>query len=428
MGKRLTAISTTVLLSASLIAAAGPAASAADPVSGTITILTHRTDRVADGTFDKYKAAFNAIYPDVTVNFEGITDYEGEVRTRMSTDQYGDVLVIPNSVAPGQLPTFFEPLGTVADLGQQYRFITEQAYDGMVYGIATTGNAQGLVYNKKVWAAAGVTAWPTSPEEFLADLQLIKDKTDSIPLYTNYAAGWPTTQWEGNRGSISNNPSFKNDLAHTDAPWAEGTDHYVIDKLMYDVVHAGLVEEDPTTTDWELSKGMLGDGTIATMVLGSWSIVQMQAAAADPADIGYMPFPHQIDGVFYSAAGGDYKIAINVHSQNKAAARAWLDWYVNDSGFAAAEGGIPPLIAGAFPSQLADFATNGVKFTETAPPIAGEESLTDDIDKEAEIGLFDVIFPQRIIDAARGATDETLDAIFTDLNTRWAAAKTKLGG
>ena len=80
------------------------------------------------------------------------------------------------------------------------------------------------------------------------------------------------------------------------------------------------------------------------------------------------------------------------------------------------------------PRQLADFDKLGVKFVEQLPPPAGEESLTNNIDKEAEIGLYDPIFPQRIIDAARGASKETLDAIFADLNKRWAAAKTKLGG
>lgn len=55
--------------------------------SGAIQVLTWRTDLVQDGTFDKYVAAFKAKYPKVTeVEVEGITDYEGEVKTRMNTD------------------------------------------------------------------------------------------------------------------------------------------------------------------------------------------------------------------------------------------------------------------------------------------------------------------------------------------------------
>lgn len=452
MGKRLAAILAVFALSTLAACSSGGTATSAPPaasaaaseaapsvapseapaVSGEILVLTNRTDLDGSGRLAEYVAEFNKEFPDVTVTFESITAYQDDVPIRMNTEDYGDVLLIPPSVTPAQLSTFFEPLGTVAELGAKYRFINEQAFEGTVYGIVTTGTANGLVYNKKVWAAAGITELPKTPEEFLADLKLIKDKTDAIPLYTNYKDGWPTTQWESHRGSISNNPNFNAELAHTDAPWAAGTDHYVIDKLIYDVVNQGLTEEDPTTTAWEPSKALIGTGEIATMALGGWAIVQMQqaavAAGASADDIGYMPFPHQVDGVFYSSAGGDYKNGVNIHSENKEAAKAWVTWWADKSGFAANEGGLPPLLEGEFPSQLADFDALGVKFTEQLPPPAGEESLTNDIDAEAEIGLYAQIFPQRIIDAARGATDESLDDIFADLNKRWSAAKTKLGG
>ena len=44
-----------------------------------------------------------------------------------------------------------------------------------MYGIPSTGNAQGIVYNKKVFEAAGITTLPKTPDEFLDDLQKIKD-------------------------------------------------------------------------------------------------------------------------------------------------------------------------------------------------------------------------------------------------------------
>ena len=40
----------------------------------------------------------------------------------------------------------------------KYRFIEESgSFEGQVYGIAITGNAQGIVYNKKVFTKAGIT-------------------------------------------------------------------------------------------------------------------------------------------------------------------------------------------------------------------------------------------------------------------------------
>lgn len=398
---------------------------AAGDISGTITVLTNRTD-IVDTVFAEYAATFNETYPDVTVEFEAITDYEGETRIRMNTEDYGDVLLIPRSVSPDQYADFFEPLGATDQLAEKYRFVTEAAFDGQTYGLAVTGNATGFVYNKKVWADAGVTDLPTTPEEFLADLQAIADNTEAIPYYTNYKDGWPLTQWESMRGVVSADPDYSLNMAATDAPWTEGQDHYVIDKLIYDIVAGGLSEDDPTTTDWESSKGLLGTGEVATMALGSWAIVQMQDAADDPADIGYMPFPAQVDGTFHSVVSGDYKIAINKNSDNKAAARAWIDFFVDESNFAFDQGGIPPLLTGANPPQLQDLVDAGAVFLEQTPATGDRAGLLEAIDKEAEINLFDGKYRQRIVDAAKGNSGESIDDIFADLNSRWAEARAEV--
>ncbi|KAK0620111.1 hypothetical protein B0T14DRAFT_520609 [Immersiella caudata] len=65
------------------------------------------------------------------------------------------------------------------------------------------------------------------------------------------------------------------------------------------------------------------------MVLGSWSIVQMQQVATSKEDIQNWPFPHQTNSKFYSVIGSEYKNAINFNSKNKAVARAWIDWFTS---------------------------------------------------------------------------------------------------
>jgi raffinose/stachyose/melibiose transport system substrate-binding protein len=46
-----------------------------------------------------------------------------------------------------QLGNFFESLGGVAELDQKYNFVNEKAFGGQVYGIAKTGNVQGIACN-----------------------------------------------------------------------------------------------------------------------------------------------------------------------------------------------------------------------------------------------------------------------------------------
>lgn len=399
-------------------------------VGGEITVLTNRTDLV-DNTFADYAASFEKAYPGTTVKFEAITDYETDVSTRLSSGDYGDVLLIPNTVTKVQLAQFFEPLGSVDELSETYRFVSEQAYDDEGYGVAITGNAQGIAYNKKVWEAAGVTELPKTEDEFLADLQLIKDKTEAIPYYTNYASDWPVSQWEGNR-AITGDVDENTKLVESDTPWAEDEYHGIVDGLLYDVVEAGLSEEDPTTTDWESSKGLIGSGEVATMVLGSWSITQLQEAAekagASADDIGYMPFPYEVDGKQYSTIGGDYKNGISAKSDNKATALAWVEWFASESGYAASQGGLSPLVDGADPETLADFSATGVTYVELTPLAADAATYENDIVSESEIDLWGSIYRKEIIDIARGAADGDKASYFEELNTKWAAARASVVG
>lgn len=57
----------------------------------------------------------------------------------------------------------------------QIKFANTWDYDGLVYGVPSTGNAQGVVYNKRVFTEAGVAETPKTPDEFIAALQAIKD-------------------------------------------------------------------------------------------------------------------------------------------------------------------------------------------------------------------------------------------------------------
>ncbi|MBD8080128.1 ABC transporter substrate-binding protein [Cellulosimicrobium arenosum] len=402
-----------------------------DEPSGSITVLTNRTD-IVDTVLQDYVAEFQQTYPDVDVEFEAITDYEGDMTVRLNSGDYGDVLLVPNTVDADQLSTFFEPLGTVDELGEKYRFIHEKSYDGQVYGLATFGTALGYVLNKPVWEKAGVTEPPTTPQDFVAALEAIKDTSpDATPYYTNYADGWPLTQWQSNQGSIDG-PEAVNMRTEQDAPWTEGEEQYAIDSLLFDVVAAGVSEKDPTTTNWEESKNLIGSGQVGSMVLGSWAVTQMQdaaeAAGAAREDIGFWPMPWQTDGAFHSTVSGDYKIAVSKNSENKEAAEAWLYWFLDESGFAASQGGIAPQVDGQTPETLADFETYGVEEVEIAPAPEGEESLLSDIYNAAEIDLNGDQFRREYVDIARGAADGSKESYFADLNARWAEARAEVVG
>ncbi|MFD8045159.1 ABC transporter substrate-binding protein [Streptomyces chartreusis] len=396
-------------------------------VSGTITVLTHRTDLVQDGTMKAYAAEFGRTYPKVKVEFDAVTDYEGEVKIRMNTENYGDVLMIPGVIEKKDYPRFFASLGTPAERSKKYRFTDYTTVDGKVYGQSPLGAVPGFIYNKKVWQRAGITDWPTTPDEFLADLKAIKSRTDAVPYYTNFKDMWPLTQWTQVNGSVSCDEQATTRLAEGD-PWAEGADLRTADTLLYDIVREGLVEKDPTTTNWEASKPRIAKGEIATMWLGSWAVIQMRGAAeqagADPDDIGFMPFPVQRNGKFCAVALPDYNQAVNIHSEHKEAARAWLDWFTDKSGYAADNLALSPLKDAPLPDVLAPYEEQGVELLDLDDTKGAEVKA---IDNRSEVGINKPDYRQDLVDLARGATKGSLDDFLAGLAKKWTDTQASLG-
>lgn len=400
----------------------GTAATGKD-LKGEITVITQKTD-IVDTVFKDYAKKFNEEYPNISVKFQAMSDYEGQIKVRMNSSDYGDVLLLPTSVPLADLPQFFEPLGNYEDMKKQYNGLEERVVDGKVYGIPTTINYSGIVYNKKVFKDAGVTEVPKNPDQFLAAMQKIKDKGQAVPLYTNYAAGWPLTQWEADLTTVAGNVDYVNvTQPTTDDNFVKGQPHYDLYKLMYDVAQKGLIEKDPTTTDWESSKADMANGKIGTMVLGSWAVGQIQSKSQNPDDIGFMPFPTNASKVIVPLAD-DYTIGVSSKSSNKEAAKAWVDWFINKSTYPTTEGGgMSPAVGAELPAALKQFEGTGIEFKFQTPAKAGQEGLVDKIDKDSEIGLWQPDFKKRIIEAAVGNKKESYDDIMKDLNDRWKASR-----
>ena len=390
----------------------------------------HRTD-IAD-KLNGYVEAFRQIYPNVEIEYELITDYAENALMRVGNTDW-TIMGIP-TVQKDELSKYFVPLGSLETLSGLYNFMSSWSFDGVCYGIPSTGNANGVLYNKRIFAEAGVTELPKTPDEFIAALKAVKEKTDAIPLYTNYAAGWTMGAWDAYIGvAATGKDTYMNqELAHAKDPFADqgnGTGPYAVYKILYDATAEGLIEDDYTTTDWEGCKPMLNNGQIASMVLGSWAFTQMRDAEGGehPEDVGYMAFPISIDGKQYAPAGGDYNFAINVQAsyEEKLASLYYLKWLTHESGFAYSEGGVPIDKSGEYPDLYAAF--DGIDMLSDADSLPGEETLLNEMNAESELnfnagGNTKV---QEIIEHAFNH-DKTFDEIMADWNTAWSDAQAAL--
>ena len=405
-------------------------------IKADLKVLTGKTD-IVDTLLQDYTKEFQKLYPNINITYEGITNYEGELATRMTTKDWGDVCYLPASVSnKADFPTYFFPLGDQKTLSEKYNWTDDKYYDGKSYGLACDGNVQGLVYNKRIWAEAGVTELPKTPDEFLADLKKIKDKFGDkvIPMYTNFSAQWPMTAWDSytTSGATGDAEFFNIKLPHAKNPFSKPSDGsmtgpYAVYYTLYEATSRKLIEKDPTTTDWESSKPRMNKGEIATMALGTWAVSQIQNAGANKDDIAYMPFPITVNGKQYANVSGDYNYAINVTSSNdnKIASMIYIKWMVEKSGYWKDMGTISTVKSDPLPGVLSAF--KGAEMISDKPPKAGEEALLGKIGSDSEIGInADFSHVAKIVEAAEtGKT--SLDNLMAEWNKKWTAAQEKNG-
>ncbi len=447
-GKRILAVVLAGTLTASLAACNKKVESASEKTGTAVTFdqvklgehtdlkanlkfLTHKTD-IVDTTFKEYVSEFQKMYPNISIEYEGITNYANDITTRLTTGDWGDICMIPVTVDKNELKNYFVTFGNLDEMSKEYTMLFNYSYDNKVYGLPTMGNTQGIVYNKRIFDEAGVKEIPKTPDEFLNALSKIKEHTDAIPLYTNFAAGWTMTAWDAYIDACATGQA---DFAHEGRvkgknPFADRGDQtgpYAVYNLLYEAVSRGLTEEDPTTTDWEGSKARLNRGEIACMALGSWSIAQMKSAAEHGDDVAYMPFPISVNGKQYTSVSPDYNYGINCNSSadNQLAAMLYVKWLIDKSGFEVSQGGIPIKVNAQLPDFLKTF--EGVGLLYDLPTPAGEETLGNDVNNESELGVnVSGGLAKAVVEAAING-QPGMKELAAEWDEKWTAAQEKCG-
>lgn len=412
----------------------GKAPQGGEMSEGTITVLTNVTEGDRLQKMQEWAEEFDDLYPGVqTVEFESIDDYENQVKIRLSSSDYGDVLLIPNTVEVAKLSEYFVPLGSYEELSEQYQCIDDRTYENVVYGIPVSVQFTGIFYNKNVFAEAGIEGIPRTIDEFMAALQKIKETTDAVPLYTAYADQWTLNQWEANTLTAAAEPDYPYvGQAHDRNNFLKGSPNYNLYRIMYEASAQGLIEDDPATATFDEAKRMLAKGEAVTCVCSSWAIGQFQEAAVEAGlteeVIGYMPYPVPEEGnPQLVRLGRDYVNGVSVHSEHQDIALAWVKFFAETEYATELSSSVSPIKGGELPAIATDWYDLGVEFMPCTPAEGDDQGLLDRLDKESEVGLLEPDFKQRIIDAGIGNRDETYDEIMEDLNKRWTEAMDTLG-
>lgn len=384
----------------------------ASNIKGEVVFLTNRTDMI-DKQYVDYEKRFEDKYPGVDLKFEAITDYDKTLKIRIASGDFPDVVFVP-TIPNAELPNYFAPLDDIAFSGEIH-FKDLKAQEGKMYGVSSGGSTVGIVYNKKAFEKAGITALPKTYDEFLAASQKLKD-AGIVPLASNFKDKWPLDTWVYDVPTLIGGASdHQNKRAESETPYTLDNAYGKSWGILREMYTKGFLETDVNSTNWEQSKKDVATGKFGMYLLGNWVINQVIENGAPAEDIGFFPFPVDNTGEAKAPLNPDFFYAVNKNG-NVEAGKAFVQWMIEESGYDDFAGFIPTLKAkeSKLP-QLAEFNSFTPKFFEPAAPVDAATEIQNkaQLDQAAVVQEFVLAKdPQKVLDK---------------VNTAWAKAKKDLG-
>ncbi len=164
------------------------------------------------GTVQGFVKGFEEANPDVKVDVEFFpsAQYAAKVMLMKNGGTPFDVLYVFDNIL-GQWASWLEPLDSypgAKELKSKMLPLARQSmvYKGKLYGLPYYTSYFGIIYNKKMMAAAGISAPPKTYEEWSQQAKMIKEKgLSSAPLlwpvkYTGWGGMWALNAMIASRG------------------------------------------------------------------------------------------------------------------------------------------------------------------------------------------------------------------------------------
>ncbi|MFH8855459.1 extracellular solute-binding protein [Streptomyces rochei] len=266
-----------------------------------------------------------------------------KLTTALSEENPPDVFEIGNTQTPAYAKT--GGLADLADLkstlGQDWsESLNESAvFDGKQYAAPWFVVNRVVVYNKKVWADAGIKDTPKTRDEFYDDLKTIGEKTDAEPIYL------PGQNWyhfvglaigEGAELVKKDGDKYVSNLA--DPKVAAAMETY---QKFQSLSKAPKDKDEATPQQGEV----FAKGNVAAFIGMGWEAgIAIEANPAIEKDLGYFTIPGETadkpEGVFL----GGSNLAVAAGSKKQDLAKEFLKIALsdkNEGALAKANGVIP---------------------------------------------------------------------------------------
>jgi multiple sugar transport system substrate-binding protein len=279
--------------------------------------------------WDAIATAFHRANPGITVQVQTVdwTDFPNKVQTLVQNKQFPDILegdAAPQFAQSKLLYPDRQVLSPKVLADMMPTFLKDGQYQGTDYGMPFTTSTRALYYNKKIFAAAGISAPPQTWAQLKSDAAAIKAKGFigyGMPLGSEEAQAEALLWFLGDGGGYVNSGG-----SYT----INSTQNVQALQFMSQLVQAGDTQPSPGTTDRKDVWAQFAQGRVG-MMLGSPAVIPIigSAGVLKPADYATADVPGRSAPLTSTLGVHDDIVAFNTGG-HQAAIRKFLDFAYQD--------------------------------------------------------------------------------------------------
>lgn len=350
------------------------------------------------------------------------------MKMRTSANQLPDVMFNK----PFTLSRFKDYLVDLSDLEatKNNELAAGYALDGKILGVPLTAGYEYVFYWKDMFKEAGVTV-PTTWSEFEQTAQTLqdyygKDNPDFMAIALGAKDEWPDYPYMEFMPALEGgNGQNWNDMAKSDAPFAEGTDINKAYTKVNELFNMDVFGKDPLGMGNDQVTALFAQKKAAILALGDWGLQNIQSGTDDYSELGtfYLPVRDTSSDPFRVIVQGDSFMGVTTHSKNPELAKAFVEWFYSEDWY-------PGYI------NYVTSASSMTNFPKEKDPILAE---ADALQPDMELVMYDgggddfqaiqneIAFDYKKLGAQMFTEGFDLKAELDTLNAKWAEARTKLG-
>jgi raffinose/stachyose/melibiose transport system substrate-binding protein len=279
-------------------------------------------------------AKFNESYPNITIDYEvvgGGTDHRPVLASRAQTNSLPDIFMIDG---PSDFALYGEYLDDLSDMDVVDHFLPiaeESAYvDGQLMGLPVSIEGYGYIYNRDLFAQAGIDEVPSTFSE-LSDAVDKLQAAGITPFVSGYGTWWVIGMHQLNVPfAIQNDPMAFMEGLNDGSSRMVGNQYFQdLERLINLVVEN--TDGDPLAQDHNMQVSLFAAGQGAMIQQGNWKEAAILDANPD-MDMGLVPLALTDDA---GRSGGipvgiPWYFVVTEDSEVNAEARIFLNWLLNE--------------------------------------------------------------------------------------------------